>query len=331
MPYFNIEKIPAAAISSVISDATILIIDSSGCDQIYNSLKKLYSHGRYKAYYTRAGVNRINKTIETAQSHNLKTVVIYAKKGNKKGIFTPNIPFTSSIITPSSDYIENNNFLEEILENNNLKDLSIIGYQKYRFNPFTLNKIREKQFEHIRLGELREELSQAEPYLRNKEHIYLDLRSIRSSDYPENSIQSPNGLYAEESCQLARYIGMSLNFSSLYIFGESDSLEFGSVTCELISEIIWHATEGLYANIKEEPTNTLMDDVYIRKIVSLGEDIDNIIFIKSSITGRWWMEIPNVETSDNVPIPCSYRDYKSAISGEIPLRWLFFFQKFNPS
>ena len=331
MPYFNVEKIPAAAISSLIADATVLIIDTTGSDNILFSLKRLYSHGKYKAYYTRAGVNRLNKAIEAAHISKIKTIVIYSNKVVNKSIYIPSDNFSSSIITPCSDYGNNGNFLGEILENNNLTDLSLIGYQKYRFNPNTLNKIREKQFEHIRLGELRDDFSLSEPYLRNKEHIYLDLRSIRSSDYTENSINSPNGLYAEEACQLARYIGMSLNYKGLYIFGDNDSSVFGSVTCELISELIWHTTEGLYANIKEEPTNTYMDDVYIRKIVSLGEDLDNIIFIKSSITGRWWMEIPTIKTSDSVLIPCSYNDYKSAISGEIPLRWLFFFQKFNPS
>ena len=61
-------------------------------------------------------------------------------------------------------------------------------------------------------------------------------------------------------------------------------------------------------------------------------DLENeITFIKSMKSDRWWMKLP-VELSKNRYMnqhlmPCSYKDYQQACSDEVPERWWSAFHK----
>ena len=85
------------------------------------------------------------------------------------------------------------------------------------------------------------------------------------------------------------------------------------------------------ASISEDPGITAPEEIFNKKIVSMGQEGQEIVFISSPTTGRWWMVVPDVKNNINQFIACSYSDYLTAYSGEIPLRWLFFYQKINPS
>jgi hypothetical protein len=167
--------------------------------------------------------------------------------------------------------------------------------------------------------------------MRNKEYFFIDLKAVRNSDFPGNPTNSPNGLYAEEMCQLARYAGMSQKFKTLFLYGMPSDLKANPAAGELAAETIWHITEAMAANLQEDPSDNSREEYFIKKIVSMGEDGQDITFVTSRSTGRWWVEIPVLEKSDNVHIPCSYTDYLTARSGDVPIRWLFFFQKLNPN
>jgi hypothetical protein len=52
-----------------------------------------------------------------------------------------------------------------------------------------------------------------------------------------------------------------------------------------------------------------------------------LVFKKSKRTGRWWIELPNNNSSHNnlsttALLPCTYDDYLSATEQNIPDRWL---------
>jgi len=94
--------------------------------------------------------------------------------------------------------------------------------------------------------------------------------------------------------------------------------------------VLWHLVEGIAANISEDPSDKSTEEKFIKKIVSLGEDGQDIVFVTSISTARWWMEVPQIKEGINQYIPCSHQDYLTAFNGEIPMRWLFFFQKINP-
>jgi hypothetical protein len=48
---------------------------------------------------------------------------------------------------------------------------------------------------------------------------------------------------------------------------------------------------------------------------------DDLIFIKSNLTDRWWIEI-NAEQDEMQYIACSHEDYLKANVNEVPDRWV---------
>jgi hypothetical protein len=122
---------------------------------------------------------------------------------------------------------------------------------------------------------------------------------------------------------------MGQNLKTTYIFGYPSKSKPNSTSTQLLAEILWHIFEALSSNIYEDPGNIETGDIFLRKIVSMGNDGQDLFFVTSTSTGRWWMEIPEVNTNNNQYVACSFSDYSAACSGEIPLRWLYYFQKIN--
>jgi formiminoglutamase len=58
---------------------------------------------------------------------------------------------------------------------------------------------------------------------------------------------------------------------------------------------------------------------------------EEIVFYKSLMSNRWWMEVPYPRERSSHEgkflVPCSYKDYQSALSEELPDRWLKTYQK----
>ena len=331
MGNYPIEIIPAAAIGDTVAGATVLIIDTTRNDGILNALSELYQKSQAKVLYTKSGINQIDITISKAERINLTTVVLCGEETAKPQTILPkNKYYTAALISPGS-YKSENNILQYILKDKSAIDFAHIAYQGYRYDGDTLKTLRSRNFEELRLGELRKDIASAEPLLRSKENIFIDLQSIRFGDLPDNNTLSPNGLYAEEICQIARHIGMAQKLNNVFIYGYSPKSKSITPSYRLLAEIIWHIIEALASNIRENPEKSESDDSFMRKIVSMGDDGQEIVFITSSVSGRWWLEIPEIKTTNNQYVACSYADYLSACSGEIPLRWLYFFQKINPN
>lgn len=327
---YPLEVIPAAAISVAIEGTPALIVDTSGNSAMAGFLKRLYAHSKYKLYYTRLGINQLAKTQKLAAELGIKTIILCGDKIPGLTNILPSSDFTASLISPGST-LPGEDIKKTVLESSSLVEFSFIGYQSYRTNPLEIKELNDRNFEELRLGVLRDHTSAAEPLIRSKEYTFLDLRSVRLSDFPKNPLSSPNGLYAQEVCQLARYIGMSQKLKTLFIYGLPSDLKSNPAAGELAAEVIWHVVEALSSNIDEDPHNPSKEELFLKKIVSMGQDGQDLIFLTSRSTGRWWMEIPNLKLSKNVYVPCSYSDYTTACSGDVPIRWLFFFQKLNPN
>jgi formiminoglutamase len=62
-------------------------------------------------------------------------------------------------------------------------------------------------FDAHRLGELRTNMADAEPVMRNGDTLSVDMNAVRRSDAPGTSRPGPNGFHGEEICQLMRYAG----------------------------------------------------------------------------------------------------------------------------
>ncbi len=327
---YPIETIPAAAISEIIGGTPAVVIETDGNNSIIESLKRLNAHSEYTLYHTNPGIGQLAQTLQRTAESGIKTIVLCGKRPPIiKSLISSAI--SAALISPGSEDSSPWGMPYQAISQPTFEEFAHLGYQTYRYHKETLSLLRSSYFQELRLGVLRSDISLAEPLLRTKEYIFIDLNSVRHSDFPDNKFSSPNGLYAEELCQLARYIGMGQSIKSIFIYGYPSDLKADSVSAALTAELIWHIVEAISSNIIEDPSNAANDDLFLRKIVSMGQEGQDLVFVTSSSTGRWWMEVPRLKEGDFLYFPCSNSDYLTACSGEVPLRWLFFFQKINPN
>lgn len=226
-----------------------------------------------------------------------------------------------------------NSYLSEIINSkpNVLFNFSNIGYQSY-LNPQASTKlINDLYFDAFRLGEIRQDLEEVEPILRNADLVSIDMNSVRLSDSPANDDGSPNGFYSEEICQIMRYAGISGRIKSLGIFHYDSKSDDGSKTAKLISQMIWCFFDGFFHKMKTfKPSDKDMAKYH----VSMRDGEYNACFFKNKKMDKWWMEIPllnndSASIEEGYFIPCSYADYKLAAKGDVPERWWKAFQKMN--
>ena len=327
----NFEAIPAAALSELTTGSALaVIINTTGESHILKALGTLFCHASYKVYYVEPGINQLRKTLDLCSEMNLKTIVLTGEELPPIDRFIPEKYYSATLVAPGSEFT-GCDLLSHILTDKNAGSFSLIGYQLYHFSPEKLKTLRERFFEEMRLGVLRGGINNAEPLTRNSTHFFVDMSSVRQADFPDNSHHLPNGLYGEEMCQLTRYIGMGQRFQSLFLYGYVSKSKYNTTSTQLTAEVLWHLFEAMAASISEDPDVTVPEEMFNKKIVSMGQDGQELVFISSTTTGRWWMIVPDMKNNVNQFIACSYSDYLTAYSGEIPLRWLFFYQKINPS
>ena len=181
-------------------------------------------------------------------------------------------------------------------------------------------------FDICRLGEFNQDFTKAEPHLRNADLINLDFQSIKASE-TANQQAIPNGFYAEQICQIARYAGISDKVTSFGIF----NCEFTNPLSEkLLAEIMWYFIQG-YMNRKGDfPIGSKAE--YTKFTVFLEESGREIIFYKSNKSARWWMEVPYPPQSGTKyerhhMVPCNKLDYDNAMKNEMPDLWWKTYQK----
>lgn len=232
----------------------------------------------------------------------------------------------------SEDPLNSHTFLSKIItrQPNYLFNYSNIGYQTYFIDPVELNLMSKLFFDTYRLGEIRNNLQEIEPILRNSDILSFDVSAIRSSDAPANGNATPNGFYGEEACQIARYAGISDKISSAGFYELNPSLEKSDQTAHLVAQMVWYFIEG-FANRKGE--HPLLNKKNYQKFrVALGNDKQEIIFYKSRKTDRWWIDVPyppnkGLKFERQLLVPCSYTDYQTACSEDMPQRWWKTYQK----
>jgi arginase family enzyme len=218
-------------------------------------------------------------------------------------------------------------YLQEIWKSSKLFRFTNLGYQQYLVNPQMIEKTDTMGFEAIRLGVLRNNITIAEPILRDAQIVSFDISSVRQCDAPGTLFSSPNGFYAEESCQLARYAGLSDKVSCFGIYEVNPEKDKNNQTAHLAAQMIWYFIEGFSQRKIETPSSTNNDyKVFIIK----HEDMEHeMTFYKSQITNRWWMEVPDIKTGKAFLIACSQEEYQQASNHDIPELWWRTFQRIN--
>ena len=219
--------------------------------------------------------------------------------------------------------IHSRNYLNVLLKPDSPQRISYtnIGHQAYFVTDKQLEILERSYLESIRLGEARASIQQTEPLIRDCEFIGMDMGAVRHADAPAACIPSPNGFTGEELCQIARYAGLSEQVRTLGLFEFRPASDVNGQTSHLAAQSIWYFLEGVSQRIRENPVNTPEN---IRKfIVNLNAAGHDIVFHKSTLSDRWWMEVPvkNPLTGHNFFVSCSYEDYQHACNQEIPDRW----------
>lgn len=232
----------------------------------------------------------------------------------------------------SEKEIDAQSFLSKIIlhQPNFLFNYTNIGYQSYFVDQEAIELMRKLYFDIYRLGKVKQNIEEAEPMVRNADMISVDISSIRQSDAPGNANASPNGFYGEEMCQIMRYAGYSDKLTSIGFYELNPTLDHQQQTSHLVAQMIWYFIDGFYDRKHEFPVKDEED--FIRYIVSIKDHKNEIVFLKSKKSDRWWMEangsIDNkTKYGRHSLIPCSYSDYQTACKDDIPDRWWQAYQK----
>lgn len=221
---------------------------------------------------------------------------------------------------------ENRKHIHKILlhEPNYLFSYTHLAYQSYLIDPLSVSVLEKLYFEAFRIGQMRTNLQEIEPVVRNADLLSFDITAIRSSDAPGNANAQPFGLTGEEACQICWYAGLNEKLSSVGFYEYNPRWDDEhNKTASIIATMIWYFIEGYYFRKNEQ--NFRSND-FLKYTVSMPVEPESLSFYKSKMSEKWWMEVPypggKEKYARNSIVPCSYADYQTALKGEIPERYI---------
>jgi len=216
------------------------------------------------------------------------------------------------------------NYLNAILSNHKstFSHYINIGYQTYLNDQQIINRFLKRESELIRIGDVRQAIYLTEPLFRDSDVAIFDISAVRQSDAPGTISTSPNGFYGEEICLLARYAGISDKLKIFGLFDVNPEYDIRNQTTGLAAQILWFFLEGFSQKQYETPVlNISNSGRFIKYHVRITDLEDDLIFVKSNLTDRWWIELP-AEKDQNLYVACSHEDYLKANRNEVPARWV---------
>jgi len=229
--------------------------------------------------------------------------------------------------------ISSRSYLSKIIlhQPNFLFNYTNLGYQTYFVDQDAIRLMNNLYFYTYRLGNVRANMQEVEPMVRNADMMTIDISAVRQTDAPGNYNATPNGFYGEEMCQITRYAGLSDKLSSIGFYEYNHLLDQHGQTAHLIAQMIWYFMDGFYNRMQDFPIDKKSID-YKKFMVALSNQEDELVFFKSKKSDRWWMEVDCSATvkakyERHYLIPCSYDDYEKALSDDVPERWLQAYQK----
>jgi formiminoglutamase len=219
-----------------------------------------------------------------------------------------------------------NHHIHRILlhEPNYLFSYTHLAYQTYLIDPMSVAVLEKLYFEAFRVGQMRTNMQEMEPAIRNADMLSFDVTAIRSSDAPGNGNAQPFGLTGEEACQVCWYAGMNEKLSSAGFYEYNPAFDdVHKKTAAVVATMVWYFIEGFYHR-KHEPNFKSND--FMKYSVSMPVEPEVITFYKSKFSEKWWMEVPypngRQKYARNSIVPCSYNDYQGALKGDVPERYI---------
>lgn len=224
------------------------------------------------------------------------------------------------------ELISSHSYMSKIITEkpNNLYNFSNIGYQSYFNAQEEMDLMERLFFDAYRLGDLGADISLAEPVLRNAHMVSMDARAVRASEIGLLDNFSPNGFTGREICAISRYAGFS---DKVMVFGIYE-MENAMQSSQLVAQIIWYFIEGYNFRITESP----LEEAENFTKYNVPCDTEQLVFYKSNLTDRWWVEVPSIlsshtKTNAVALLPCTKTDYLQACDQNIPERWLKAYKK----
>jgi arginase family enzyme len=216
------------------------------------------------------------------------------------------------------------NYLNSVLNNHKstFAHYINIGYQTYLNDQQIINRFLKRRSELLRIGDVRQAIHLTEPLFRDSDAAIFDISSVRQSDAPGTNSPSPNGFYGEEICLLSRYAGISDKLKVFGLFDVNPDFDIRNQTTGLAAQILWFFLEGFSQKQYETPVLDITNSGrFIKYHVKVTDLDDDLIFVKSNLTDRWWIEL-QVENDQNQYVACSHEDYLKANRNEVPDRWV---------
>ncbi|MEQ8906301.1 formimidoylglutamase [Ekhidna sp.] len=261
-------------------------------------------------------------------THDLDLGQYYAYESSEKLISVLNI---DNQLDLEDDKIPSQNHINKIFKHspNYLFSYYHLAYQSYLTNQKSIELLEQLSFESVRLGMVKENIKDIEPIVRDADMMSFDLSALQSAYAPGASNSKVYGLTGEEACQLCWYAGQNEKMSSVGLYNYDAALDSDDRrTAFVMATMVWYFIEGYYH--RKGDKNFKSND-YLMYEVHLGGDPETIRFYKSKLSERWWMEVPNPEAEGlfnrNRMIACNYSDYDLALKGELPDRWMNFYNK----
>jgi arginase family enzyme len=232
----------------------------------------------------------------------------------------------------SGDKLTSRSYMSHIIlqQPNFLFNYTNIGFQTYFVDQQAITLMKNLYFDTYRIGNIRANMEEVEPMVRNGDMISVDIGCIRASDAPGNANASPNGFYGEEICQIMRYAGLSDKLTSLGIYEVNPRLDRQSVSTQLAAQLMWYFIDGFYSRKGDFPPDKKND--LVKYTVTMKDFKDEVVFYQSHKSERWWMEVPirskhRERYERHHLVPCSYQDYQIACQNALPDRWWQTYQK----
>ena len=301
------------------TDYLALLILEQPEEGLIKEFSRLHPHGKYR-------IGIFERSSPNIPKIDIPKIFVQPNTPSFRQITENQSSYSVNVISPGSS--DRNDLAAQFIAHPQTTHVSWIGYQTYFTPPELLAQLRSRYFSSLRLGGYRENFKSAEPLIRNNNVNLIDLSAIRHSDAPEGLGKGPNGLYAEEICQLARYIGVSTRLDACFIYGYPKKIKSSQNITILLAQILWHLFESLSAGHNEDPCHPGQQMFFTAKEVYLGDQDHVLHFLYSNQTGRWWVRL-EVEEGTYRFIPCMYEEYALALKGEPPITWLHHHQKIN--
>lgn len=211
--------------------------------------------------------------------------------------------------------LNHRNFVTKMILNEHQKLLEYVNLASQApYNSIEeFDVLEQLNFENIRLGKLTENLSLAEPLLREMDFVSVDLSAMQQTAMQSAIQPTPNGLTEREICGIMRYCGLSESIKNLHL---SNAMLDNPKDSALVSEMLWYFIEA---------QNNQKNDGNL-ETYRVQFDEQEVLFFKSKNSERWWVQVEEEEHIKR--IPCNEEDYHKTLRGEIPDKWFRFFKKF---